>query len=148
MGSAGWDTIVPHVVLLGDFNDEPFDRSLAEQVLATRDRGRARRGGCLLYNPFWRCLGEREPHVPGTVPRTYAGSYFHRRGASTQWRTFDQIIFSAPFLGDGGLRLDERHTAIVQTPPLIEMLTRRDSRFDHFPVVSAVERYGEDAGEP
>jgi len=45
------------VVLLGDFNDEPFDISLSRNLKATRDRGTARKTDHLLYNPFWRSLG-------------------------------------------------------------------------------------------
>jgi hypothetical protein len=91
--------IVPKVILLGDYNDEPFDQPLAEQLKATRDRRRVQRNPMLFYNPFWRHLGESKPYINGDVYRGCAGSYFYSSVYPTCWHTFDQIIFSSAFLG-------------------------------------------------
>ena len=45
-----------NIVLLGDYNDEPFDEVISVSLRATRDRQFAGRRDELLYNPFWRHL--------------------------------------------------------------------------------------------
>lgn len=132
----------PNTILLGDFNDEPFDASLSEQLLAARDRRLVRKNPVLLYNPFWRCLGEPIPHVPGTRCLSYSGSYFHASGAETHWRTFDQIIFSSAFLGQSEWQLNENYTQILQFQPFDDFVSKTNEIFDHFPVISVIEREG------
>lgn len=132
----------PHAILLGDFNDEPFDTSLSEQLLATRDRRLVRKNPRLLYNPFWRCLGEPIPHIPGTKCLSYSGTCFHAKGTDTKWRTFDQIIFSSVFLGGSEWQLNENYTKILQFPPFDEFFSKKNVIFDHFPVISVIEREG------
>lgn len=134
------DEVPPYAILLGDFNDEPFDFSLSEQLLAVRDRQSVRRNPHLLYNPFWRYLGESLPHVPGAPCRSYCGSYYHASGVDTRWRTFDQIIFSAPFVGDGDWQLNEAYTQILHLEPFAASVSDRREIFDHFPVISVIER--------
>jgi hypothetical protein len=132
----------PNAILLGDFNDEPFDASLSDQLLATRDRRLVRKNPGMLYNPFWRCLGEPIPHVPGTQRVSYSGTYFHASGLETQWRTFDQIIFSSAFLGQSEWQLNEKYTQIIQLEPFDNFVSKANEIFDHFPVISVIEREG------
>jgi hypothetical protein len=129
-----------HAILLRDFNCEPFDNPLADQLLATRDRERVRNNQKLLYNPFWRCLGEAEPYVPGNSRRSYCGSFFYSKGVNTRWRTFDQIILSSSFLGHSEWRLNEHYTTILPLSPLDTALPNKGGIFDHFPVISVIER--------
>lgn len=131
-----------NTILLGDYNDEPFSLSLSEQLMATRDRRLVRKYSELLYNPFWRHLGEPDPHVPGFHRESYGGSYFHSSGNETHWRTFDQIIFSSAFLGRSDWQLNEQHTQILQLWPLVSLISRTKTIFDHFPVLSVIEREG------
>ncbi|WP_414707841.1 hypothetical protein [Pseudomonas sp. UBA6562] len=42
----------PYVIMLGDYNDEPFAQSLSDQVLASRDVELVRRKRTLLFQPF------------------------------------------------------------------------------------------------
>jgi len=129
-----------HIILLGDFNDEPFDPSLSEQLLAGRDRNLIKKNPMLLYNPFWRRLGEAVPQVPGIPCRSYSGSCFHKSGKETNWRTFDQIIFSSTFLGSSEWHLNEKYTHILQLHPFDTVITKSYEIFDHFPVISVIER--------
>lgn len=134
---------MPKVVFLGDFNDEPFAPSLADQLLATRDRKLARKTrGEHLYNPFWRHLGERAPHVPGKPCQSYAGSCFYPKSQDTHWRTFDQIIFSSAFLGEGDWHLNEDATQILQLNPYDTNVLKSSAKFDHFPVISVIQKEG------
>jgi hypothetical protein len=128
----------PYIVLMGDYNDDPFSPSLAEHLFATRDRTLAARDTNYFYNPFWRCLGESQP---ATFPETdvgVCGTHYHPYGKHTEWVTFDQIIFSSAFLIEGPLVLNEKYTGIVSTPDLTKALRQRTQRIDHFPVISVV----------
>jgi len=129
-----------HTILLGDFNDEPFDSSLSEQLLAVRDRNLIQKDPTLLYNPFWRHLGEAIPQEPGIPCRSYSGSCFHKSGIETKWRTFDQIIFSSTFLGSSEWHLNEKYTQILQLHPFDTFVIKPNEIFDHFPVISVIER--------
>lgn len=128
------------IVLLGDYNDEPFDEPLAGHLLASRDRGLVKRRDAFLYNPFWRHLGERVPHVPAGQTVDDCGTCFHRAGEDTKWRRFDQIIFSSAFLTGEEWQLDERYTSVLSGPPLDSLVRKRGAVFDHFPVISVLQR--------
>lgn len=84
------------IIVMGDFNDEPFDKAL-ESLNTSRDIHLVRKNRTLLFNPFWRHLGHEDRHA------RRCGTYFHRNGDTTRWRTFDQIIISSDFLQDRGL---------------------------------------------
>jgi hypothetical protein len=126
------------IIVLGDFNDDPFAHSLSYHFPATRDRGTAL-GKKLFYNPFWRHMGESEPHAYKTKTISVGGSYFYRSGRIERWRTFDQILFSHSFLNDKSWHLNEKYTAIIRTEGLIR-LVETSKGFDHLPVVSVIER--------
>jgi hypothetical protein len=129
------------IIVMGDFNDEPFDSSLAEQLLAGRDRSLLRKKPFWLYNPFWRLLGEAVPYVPWKNQRSHVGTYFHKSGNETKWRTFDQIIFSSSFLKGSGWQLNEKLIRIIPFQQLgVDIrLTRSDNIFDHYPVMATIQ---------
>ena len=128
------------VILLGDYNDEPFDASIAGQLFASRDRTLVREKPHLLYNPFWRLLGESAPQIPGEENPSCCGSYYYAKGDQTQWHTFDQIIFSSSFLGGGIWNLNEEYTKIIPLNELNHVFTDSKQIFDHFPILCAIER--------
>jgi len=130
----------PQIILLGDFNDEPFDDSLAGHLLATRDRTLVKKNDLFFYNPFWRLLGESLPHSYGFNPDSICGTYFHRTGEVTKWRTFDQIIVSSSFLKDDRWYIEEKNTNILHYPPLDDLLRIKSRIFDHRPVFSYIQR--------
>lgn len=84
------------IVLMGDYNDEPFDNSLSNCLRATRDRDLIKKRPNLLYNPFWRHLCHPEivakPTESRTQPQSW-GTYFHSAGTLFRWQTFDQMFF-------------------------------------------------------
>lgn len=48
------------IIVVGDFNDEPFDRSLSQYALSVRDRNKVVRGSNpYLYNLMWPIMGQR-----------------------------------------------------------------------------------------
>ena len=108
-----------HVVILGDFNEEPF--GLLETWLhACRERSRARGlehytdksiQRARLYNCSWRLLGERFSHPLDAEERAAAGSYYWQNGKT--WYTFDQVIVSGTLLSGSPPYLDERRLFVA-----------------------------------
>jgi len=125
-------------ILMGDYNDDPCSPSLANHLLATRDRNMAQENRTFLYNPFWRKLGETVDHDERLAPHSVCGTHFYRAGRYTQWHTFDQLMFSSEFLQDGPMVLDEQHTRIIVTESLKTRILDRTEKLDHFPVLSTV----------
>jgi len=124
----------PYIVLLGDYNDEPFNKSLSEQVMATRDKNLVSKRKHLLYNPFWK-------HMYSSSNDIYScGSYFYKSGKTTQWHTFDQLMFSHAFIEAKEWRLNESSENILYVPEYLQAVTDTNEIFDHLPVGSEIER--------
>jgi len=137
----GQNSEVPsYIMIMGDFNDEPFDISLSEHVMATRDLFLAKTKKYLFYNPFWKMMGENYIEDIQNKEEKCGGSYFHKNGTFTRWRTFDQIIFSSAFLGSCEWQLNERLTKILHFPEYLAMIRNSKEIFDHFPVLGVIER--------
>ncbi|OQX75362.1 MAG: hypothetical protein B6D61_10575 [Bacteroidetes bacterium 4484_249] len=92
-----------NIIVMGDFNDEPFNRSVSEYLYAIRNRARvtARRNSSksrpYLYNFAWLLMDEQSP---GTF---YYGS------SPAGWNMLDQIMVSKAVLtGKNGIKaIDE-----------------------------------------
>lgn len=128
---------VPHIILLGDYNDEPFDDSMCNCLRATRDKMLVLKTPDLLYNPFWRYLGGASNE---TANAKLGGSYFYRKDPLTRWRLFDQIIFSSSFLNGDPWTLDESMTQIMHLPSYTDLLVSSKETFDHAPILGVVRR--------
>jgi hypothetical protein len=127
------------VILAGDYNDDPFAESLVQHLGATRDRVTARRNPDVLYNPFWRKLGESHDDENQSDEVRFCGTHYYRSGRLNRWHTFDQIIFSSAFLNDKGMRLVEELCGIVATRELWTKVLQSGVVFDHLPVFATVE---------
>jgi hypothetical protein len=129
------------IVVLGDFNDEPFDHSLSEYLMASRDRQLVKRKKHLLYNPFWRKLGHsKDYHVGLQSNETDGGSYYYKAGNKSRWWTFDQMMFSSGFIGNSDWYLDERLTCIWRDDKMAQLIMDKEQMFDHFPVTGVIEK--------
>ncbi|MCI5149632.1 MAG: hypothetical protein D3916_09640 [Candidatus Electrothrix sp. MAN1_4] len=124
----------PFIILIGDYNDEPFAQSLSHHVMASRDIDLVSERTHLFYNPFWKCLG-----YSLNSPK-YAGSYFFKKGNITQWYTFDQVIFSHAFVKGNEWKLSNQFQQIVDVPEYLKKIKDRKSIFDHLPVSGKIER--------
>lgn len=123
-------------IVVGDFNDEPHDNSLVQSLRATRDRSLVIRRPHLLFNASWNQMGTCV-HTQGS--ERCLGTYFHKGGDATRWRTFDQMIFSSSLLLEGGWRLSDEGCLTLASPWYSEYVTNGPSHFDHFPVLCALE---------
>ncbi|MGR9465912.1 endonuclease/exonuclease/phosphatase family protein [Rhizobium leguminosarum] len=128
------------VVILGDFNDEPYDLSLSKYLLASRDVRRVAQRPHLLYNPFWKVLPPTGPYSGASMPTDIGGSYFHRSGLVHRWYVFDQIVFSSAFVGGSEWHLDEANTFVVDTNMGFPTNIGAGGHFDHYPVLASLER--------
>lgn len=128
----------PFVVLLGDYNDEPFDESLSQILMASRDIELVRRRPTLLYNPFWKYLSRQQRES------SMAGSYYYKSGKVTRWHTFDQIIFSHAFVEAKKWRLSEECDHILDFSDYTQMVKDTSSKFDHLPVCGTIEKVAND----
>ncbi|WP_155951631.1 endonuclease/exonuclease/phosphatase family protein [Pseudomonas sp. FGI182] len=125
----------PHIILLGDYNDEPFSDSLSEQLMASRDISLVRSRPHLLYNPYWNILGNGRC---GSLP--HGGSYFYNKGRHTRWHTFDQIIYSHAFITANTWKLSQTSAHLAEVPGLSELILSSKSKIDHIPVIGTIER--------
>lgn len=129
------------IVLMGDYNDEPFDHSLTEHLMATRDRSLAKKNRHLLYNPFWRKLGQRNPYSHTESEELIeAGTCFYKSEPYSRWKTFDQMIFSSSFLGNSNWHLNEAQTATISPEWYLTKIFDAKSTFDHLPIYSEIEK--------
>lgn len=128
-------------ILLGDYNDEPFDLPLSYYLKATRDRNLVKNKPQLLYNPFWRKIGYQFAYSKrNTEENSRGGTYYHKDGDITRWVTFDQIMFSSNFLGASEWHLNEEKTDILDLPEYRRIVLDNKEIFDHLPVVGIIER--------
>lgn len=125
------------IILLGDYNDEPFDTNLFNHLGASPDRGLVQDYSYLFYNPFWKSMvdesfGARQPSCCGT--------YFNRSGKFTRWHTFDQMMFSSTFLTSRSWRLVEEDTRVLFIPDYAKRVIRNVDNFDHMPIMARVRK--------
>lgn len=128
------------LVLMGDYNDEPFDEPLAFNLEASRDASFVYNKPKCLYNPFWRRLGCIRGYSRNNSTETYAGTYFYKVDKVDRWRTYDQIIFSSEFLGRSQWHLDEASVGIVDIPQYTKVVLEKSMIFDHFPITATIEQ--------
>ncbi|MGH7172276.1 MAG: endonuclease/exonuclease/phosphatase family protein [Gemmataceae bacterium] len=118
--------LIPHVVILGDLNEEPMSPLFEHRLIGRRDRAsshtkhwrdtQVRR--VRLYNAAWRYLGEQVAHGTSDPRATgAAGAYFKD---PHNWRTFDHIFVSCGLLGASPPYLDEAQTRVVATEIMVD----------------------------
>lgn len=135
------------VVIMGDFNDEPFSPSLTDYMMATYDRHYVATqqdvDKVALYNCAWEGLQGPRP-----------GSLYYEHGFTTKWSMLDQIIVSPHLLHvDSPIRYVPASFEVIQDVSAgrdgrpfacavysdAGELEWRDGYSDHFPVTIALE---------
>lgn len=128
------------LIVLGDFNDEPFSDPVCRALCASRDRLMVRRDSRLLYNPFWRSLCDRRTHSKSETHSEPIGTYYFASGTVHRWHTLDQMLFSSSLVGDGPWHLCEDETGIWEDPAKLGVGPKMSKTIDHLPIFSAIER--------
>jgi hypothetical protein len=145
------------ILLMGDFNDEPFDRSVLTHLQTSSELDRVvgptndidqlpaepatyRGGDNWLYNPMWRFL---DPENTGTffISSSPGGEAFGNR-----YQVLDQFVASRGMLNGHGIRLDVESVAIHRTG-LVATPSGRPRAFnrrtgggtsDHLPITATI----------
>ncbi|WP_457265733.1 endonuclease/exonuclease/phosphatase family protein [Pseudomonas sp. P5_C3] len=130
------------VILMGDYNDEPFDKPIYDKLVATRDRRVVVEEPFILYNPFWRSLGGIQPYSRNGKLSPCHGTYYYKASSHvTKWFTFDQIIVSSAFMGHTPWHLDEELTTVFSYQDDEYLGGEFFKNFDHLPIYGRVTRY-------
>ena len=125
------------IAICGDFNDEPFSRSVQMGLKASRDISYVMSRSNALFNPFWRLVGTTDlvsgRHLPtGTCLNKDAQHM-------TNWRTFDQIILSSGFLRNGWRFVDSGVEVLSEFDVAGSGLTWADLS-DHYPITCNLQK--------
>lgn len=128
-----------YYIVLGDFNDEPYSKSITEGLGATRDRKLLLRKPELLYNPFWRHIGHPIAFPNDAHETMSCGTCYSSSEPTTNWATFDQILFSSSFLMGESWRLNEEAVRIIRDFDLETIVYDSRYFFDHLPVFALIE---------
>jgi endonuclease/exonuclease/phosphatase family metal-dependent hydrolase len=99
------------IIIMGDFNDEPFDKSILEVVNTTESFDQVSREK--MYNPMAR------------LKQAGLGSYNFRGN----WNMLDQIIVSEALLDGKGLEY-EKHSADIFSP---DWMRQHGGKYDQYP---------------
>ncbi|HLF32989.1 MAG TPA: endonuclease/exonuclease/phosphatase family protein [Cyclobacteriaceae bacterium] len=127
-----------NILIMGDFNDNPDDKSLREVLNAGKPSGL--KDGHSLANLMWELAAKNE------------GSYIHQHNF-LEWDNLDQILVSGSlYTGSSGLKIDEGKAFIFRPSWLIDrdglrlFPTYRGPRYlggfsDHLPVYTNIVQY-------
>ena len=108
------------VLAIGDFNDDPWDRSLTVNALATRERGDVERAKSeRFYNFTWEYLLTPATDRNGNKRVLEGTLYFDKNG-----NLFDQILANRPLL-DGGtsdFKVVDGSAGVIAFPEMVSHL--------------------------
>ncbi len=105
------------IIALGDFNDDPFDRSLRYNANAWRERGDVERSrSAKFYNLAWNYQSQQVIDHRGDTRVIDGTLYFRGNG-----NLFDQILANRSLLtGEGGLSVLEDSVQIDAIPQMVD----------------------------
>lgn len=132
-----WET---KVLLVGDFNDEPSDRSVVEHLMASRELDRVtgptneikgfdketagyRARDTFLFNPMWKFAAQEG------VGTFFLDSTAGGEDMANRYALLDQFVVSRGLLGASGLRFDVDSVAVFRDP-LVATASGRPRPFD------------------
>jgi hypothetical protein len=128
------------VILMGDYNEEPYSHNLFKNMRATNDRALVlSEPNFWLYNPYWKALAARMPFTVDEQQHDF-GTCYSKAGNRNHWSTFDQIIFSSHFINDGPWYLKESATGVALTNKLRAAIMDSKHCFDHMPVIGCISK--------
>lgn len=130
------------IILMGDYNNEPFDKPIYDKLVATRDRRVVVDKPYIMYNPFWRSLGGLQPYSRSEKVSPCHGTYYYKSSSHvTKWFTFDQIIVSSAFMGHSSWHLDEECTSVFNYHEDTCLNEDFFKSFDHLPIFGRVTKH-------
>lgn len=130
------------VIVMGDFNDNPYDESILTNLKASRCHDSVRKyPNEFLYNPFWRSVvsDKKYSHLSDNEPFR-SGTHKYKQFLGTVWHSYDQIMFSGSFLGTGAWHLNEQNTKVIDEVGFINDFENSKNLIDHLPVMCEITR--------
>jgi hypothetical protein len=100
------------IIVMGDLNDDPFNRSCAVALGGQKKQKDVEPGG--FYNPFWEKLDKG------------IGSYTYKGG----WNLFDQIMVNYNLLADGGSQLKFSYAEVLNK----DFLKQQEGQYKGYPL--------------
>ncbi|KAF1026894.1 MAG: hypothetical protein GAK29_00978 [Acinetobacter bereziniae] len=120
-----------NVILMGDYNLEPYDKCIVNYLGSSRSKEEVMRNKTMLYNPCWKLL------IPNDNDIIY-GSYFYAQGHYHKWQILDQCMFSLSFLEKPWF-FDDNLVSIIDVNKLYE--SNGDiNPSDHWPISCTIFR--------
>lgn len=129
-----------HLILLGDYNDEPFNLGMTKHLRGCRDAAFVTRHPHLLYNPFWKHIACPKGYARPPITNEPVGTYFFRQDKLQRWRVFDQMLFSSSFVGSGDWQLSETGTGVLRYTPLVQAVESPRYKLDHLPIMGELQK--------
>ena len=133
------------VIIMGDFNDNPSDKSIYNSLKATRCHEMAiKYPEEWLYNPFWReniptIYHDFEKYNSSKYP---SGTYRCKAPEGAYWHTLDQILLSGSLISTSNWQLNEKETKVVTEQYFTGLFTDKNCRIDHLPITCELEYRG------
>ncbi|WP_340642593.1 endonuclease/exonuclease/phosphatase family protein [Photobacterium damselae] len=130
------------VIVMGDFNDNPFDISLNRHLKANRCHDAVKKYPKeFFYNPFWRSVVSDYKYSHATTNETYrSGSHKFKQFSGTIWHSYDQIMVSGSFLSNNYWHLNEHRTQVVTIEAILSHFDDRNHFIDHLPIICEITR--------
>ncbi|WP_102495983.1 endonuclease/exonuclease/phosphatase family protein [Vibrio splendidus] len=128
-------------IIMGDFNDNPYDVSIQNNLCALRCHDATRKYPMeIFYNPFWRKLVSKSNynHLSGKQNKFHSGSHYYVSASQSNWHMFDQIMVSGGFLGSTKWHLQESETGVIDNGQYLTNILDNGSIYDHLPVICEI----------
>jgi Endonuclease/Exonuclease/phosphatase family. len=132
-----------HVIIMGDFNDNPYDDSLIKKLNASYCLDTVRKYPKeFFYNPFWRTLvsEHKYSHVATKATTYISGTHKHKQFSGTLWHSYDQMLFSGNFINNNYWHLNEFATKIVTSEKILDDYSDKSVFIDHLPIICEITR--------
>lgn len=130
------------VIVMGDFNDNPYDASLNSHLHASRCHDAViKYPNEFFYNPFWRSVVSEKKYSQTTKEVMYrSGTHKFKEFNGTVWHSYDQIIVSGSFLTNSYWHLNEFQTHVMSLNSLLTHYDDKTNFIDHLPIVCEITR--------
>jgi hypothetical protein len=130
------------VIIMGDFNDNPYDESVLQNLNSTRCHDAVRKyPNEYFYNPFWRSVVSEDKYSHLVTDKSFrSGTYKYKQMLGTIWHSYDQIMFSGSFLGKGAWHLNEQCTKVIDEIGFVRDFENNKNLIDHLPIVCEITR--------
>ncbi|WP_144431421.1 endonuclease/exonuclease/phosphatase family protein [Aeromonas schubertii] len=130
------------IIVMGDFNDNPYDDSLSLRLRANRCHDYVKKYPTeLFYNPFWRTVVSDSKFCYADSNNTYrSGTHKYHQFGGSLWHSYDQICVSGSFIGAGKWYLNEHATTVIASQNILDDYNNSNNFIDHLPIACEITR--------